>query len=378
MPNTYRAVVIGVSETSTQAALCAEQLLMHHGLDVSDRFAIDGSEVDRTASTAALGGADLVVAIGPAEAVQTPLDAMIDRRLPVVDALFAVRRFRQVGGAALGEAFACGFSGGALVVGVSSEDEAVQLALGLVLPQLAALRGDAEAVAAPAAEDEEELVAEAVEEEVAEEDDTPPPPDHTTTVGGMSLGSSEMRAEGPSLDAAVPGMDNPPGWKRWVFEHEGEVLTGRREELPNSIDELAPVLQILHTCGEQAVLKLGRNKMSLWGWPDLQRPSSKVIAIGWGLPYVEVVALHRDVPTGLAIEEDRALVHQRSVDLGALSKELTGRTLKNTDGELFACEQGTIWVDRDGKIYAWDGKREQMIGTRNQALASLLLGWTQR
>jgi hypothetical protein len=164
-----------------------------------------------------------------------------------------------------------------------------------------------------------------------------------------------------------------------VQAHDAEILRDRREELPNNIDELAPVLQILHTAGEQAVLKIGRNKMSLWGWPDLQRSTSKVIAVGWGLPFVEVVALHRHpTNTGLAIEEERALAGRRSADLDELTKSMTGRRNKNAEGELFAVEKGRFWTQRDSLVYEWDGKKERNVGSIQQALASLLLSWSQR
>ena len=107
MSDSYSTVVIGVSAASETAALRVTAALEAAGLRVTDRHQVDPAELDRTASGATLGGADLVVVTGRAEHIQAPLDAMVDRRVPVFDGLFAVRRFREAGGSALAEAFAC-------------------------------------------------------------------------------------------------------------------------------------------------------------------------------------------------------------------------------------------------------------------------------
>ena len=56
---------------------------------------------------------------------------------------------------------------------------------------------------------------------------------------------------------------------------------------------LASVQDILERAGERAVLQVGEWRYSLWGFPDLRRPTSRVVAISPGGTLGEVVALHR-------------------------------------------------------------------------------------
>ena len=103
---------------------------------------------------------------------------------------------------------------------------------------------------------------------------------------GQKKMSLQMNAELIPPDAgAGEGGAPPSGWQRAIFEIQGEVLRDKREDLPMNVEGLAPFLDVLHSAGEQAVLKVpnGR-KYSIWGWPDLQRPNSKVLAVGWGEP----------------------------------------------------------------------------------------------
>ncbi len=377
MSDTFHAVVVAIGEHAEPAAVQAAKTIESAGHTVTDRHT--GSVEDAMRHVSALGAAgavDVVFVVGADLEQVASISGVLSAPMPVLSAVYAVRRFRQAGGNALGEGFTMGRSHDAVVIAVPADDDATSLVLGLVLPALPSLcGGQAVAVDAAVEEDDEELIAEVVEED----EQAPVEPDHTTVAQGFSLGSSEMRSVGQSIDGAVPGMNFGPGWQKWVQAHGAEILRDRREELPNNIDELAPVLQILHTAGEQAVLKIGRNKMSLWGWPDLQRQTSKVIAVGWGLPFVEVVALHRHpTKTGLAIEEERALAGRRGADLDELTKAMTGRRNKNSEGELFAVEQGRVWTQRDSLVYEWDGKKERNVGSIQQALASLLLSWSQR
>jgi hypothetical protein len=378
MSDTFHAVVIAIGEHAEPAAVQAAKTIESAGHTVTDRHTCTLEDAMRHVSAlGAAGAVDFVCVVGGDGSELAKVSGALTAPLPVLSTVYAVRRFREAGGNALGEGFAMGRSEEAVVIAVPADDGAIALALGLVLPALPALcGGQLVAVNEDAAEDDEELIAEVVEEE---EEAAAVEPDHTTVARGFSLGSSEMRSTGPSIDGAGPGMNFGPGWQKWVQAHDAEILRDRREELPNNIDELAPVLQILHTAGEQAVLKIGRNKMSLWGWPDLQRSTSKVIAVGWGLPFVEVVALHRHpTNTGLAIEEERALAGRRSADLDELTKSMTGRRNKNAEGELFAVEKGRVWTQRDSLVYEWDGKKERNVGSIQQALASLLLSWSQR
>jgi hypothetical protein len=57
---------------------------------------------------------------------------------------------------------------------------------------------------------------------------------------------------------------------------------------------------------------------------------------------------------------------------------VTGRAPPGEGGTLFAVSGDAIWFERDGRVVRWDGTREREEGTPKQALASLVLEWSQR
>jgi hypothetical protein len=215
----------------------------------------------------------------------------------------------------------------------------------------------------------------------------------TRSSGGFSMGASQgitRPVADPEADDYEPkdaegddefGLDIPDrGWKRAVHDLGGRILTRSREDLPMNIQNLAPVVNVLETSGEQAVLKLGTGaRFSLWGWPDLQRPDSKVIAVGWGEPLAEILALHRFPRRhGTVIEERRALVMDQQADVAKVAREVTGRAPPNTDGVLFAVDTDEVWILRGSRVIRWDGSKERDDGSPKQVLSTLVLRWSNK
>jgi len=214
------------------------------------------------------------------------------------------------------------------------------------------------------------------------EEETLPVP--SGTLGGlgrraMSVGlSAEPDAVAPPDEhqGQLPGA----GWVRAVHEIRGTVHYDKREELPQPVEAFAPLIDVLHQAGETAVLSLPSGvRYSLWGYPDLRRPTSKVLALGWGKPLCELLALHRyPVQTGTCVEGAHGQLPLAGAPLGSVAEAVTGREPPELGGSLFAVESDAVYILREGQVYRWDGRREQQHGNVKQALASLVLAWSQR
>lgn len=171
------------------------------------------------------------------------------------------------------------------------------------------------------------------------------------------------------------------GWKRAVYDLKGEIIRGEWPSLPEGIESLSPVMNVLHTAGERALLRLpdGGGDYILYGWPDLRRPNSKVVAVADGKPLAEVVALHR-YPTmsGLCVSGNGGMLLARTFDVEEAGESITGRKPPQWEGYLFAIQGDAIWIERDGQVFKWDGRRETNDGSPKQVLASLMLQWSNR
>lgn len=198
----------------------------------------------------------------------------------------------------------------------------------------------------------------------------------------------QLGQQGLRLDAA-PSPETPPpspedagatGWKLALSALNAEILPGERQPLPPAIEKLAPALNVLETAGEVAAIRLpsGR-RYSLWGWPDLQRPGAKVIAVGEGEPLAEVIALHRyPVLTGICMEAADGVLPATGAPIQELAVALTGRPLRQEVGQLFALSGDAIYLLRGTQVFRWDGRKETQEGTAKQVLATLLLHWSNR
>jgi hypothetical protein len=91
----------------------------------------------------------------------------------------------------------------------------------------------------------------------------------------------------------------------------------------------------------------------------------------------EVLALHRHPsPTGTCTPSGRSTPASDLLP-GPVCVAHTGRA-PSAGGELFAVEGRTVYLKRGTAVFAWDGRQERTMGTTSQALASLVLRWSNR
>ncbi len=121
------------------------------------------------------------------------------------------------------------------------------------------------------------------------------------------------------------------------------------------------------------------SRYALFGFPDLRRKTSKVLAVGSGAPYASVLALHRHpVATGVCVDAGGHWVPARAGDLDEVCERVTGDVPPDGTGVLFAVQGDAVWIEREGQVVKWDGRREVREGTSKQALASLALHWSNK
>jgi len=313
---------------------------------------------------------------------------LFTKTIPGFGELFRQLSFAEVGSAALLSRACAGLIGNAVVFALPGSPNGVELAIKrLILPELGHLvrEVEKEKPVSPAIDVEVEVVPApiATTEAASNEPNRPP------QVARWRLGLSKMvvTARGtmepalPEPPAGATGHDLPDkGWLRAVHDLQGEVVRGRQPDLPPDLEKLAPLMDVLHAAGEVARLKLADGRSyTIYGYPDLQRPNSKVIAVGWGDPLAEVVALHRyPVQAGTSIAGTRGLMPSTAAPVVEVAKAITGAAPKTAGGTLFAVDADATYILRDGRVVRWDGRTERIEGTEKQALVTLAVSWHQR
>lgn len=351
-------------------------------------YASDG----RTRAVIATGG----TGVSKRDVTPEGLYPLLNRELPGFGEIFRVLSFQEVGAAAmLSRAFA-GVSGGMAVFALPGSLSACKLAVNkLILPELAHLchqivREGVEEVPPSFAEALEALGGLSESDLSDDFDDDYAIPDEDTFDGTADEDDREDFVEeeavrGVSLDASQPNQsvrsaeDQGP-WHRWIANQGGIVTRHKRYDLPEVLQNNAPFVQVLHTSGQQAVLQLpnGR-KYSLWGFPDLDRSNSKVLAVGWGSPHGEVVALHRyPTVTATAMDGSTGQAPSRASDVGSICEAVTGSQPKDCTGTLFAVAGDAVWFEQGGSVKRWDGRKLTDEGFPKQVLARLALSWSNR
>lgn len=406
------AHVVVVSSTRTVAedgsGKVIATLLEQHGHQVGSRVVVDDdiAAIRRRVEQLAAADAEVVVLTGGTgltgrDLTPEALEPLFTRTLDGFGELFRWLSYQEIGAAAMLSRAVGGLVGRTLVLALPGSTAACRLAMEkLVLPELRHLvhlsrKDRAPGHAAPvdddwAVDDPSVIDGEPVgvpprdeptlEAEFEEETDALPPPTGTLgRLGGpgrLEIGLSAPEDERPP----DPGAPARSGWQRAVYDLGGEVRHDLREELPPALEKFAPVVNVLEQAGESGVLILPSGvRYSLWGFPDLRRPGSKVLAVGWGSPLAEILALHRHpTPTGACIDERHGLLPHRDRAAGPVAEQITGRPPPGTTGSLVAVTGDAVWFERDGRVVRWDGQREREDGSVKQALASLVLDWSQR
>lgn len=340
---------------------------------VAERFADAGHTVsgpvpvvpsDLPAALGSAPGADVCVVVGgvgPRGLVPGVLAPLFEHPLPGFGELLRALAFTEVGASAVCLRATAGITATGPVYALPDEAAVALLAVDkLILPDL-------DRWALP---------------EVSERASTATPiPFGGASSRSVGLTTSEgPPPPGPANGEAAESDRPPPGWKSAVHALGAELTIGRAEDLPEPIEKLAPVVNVLHTAGEAGTLKLpsGR-RYSVFGWPDLRRDGSKVLAVGWGDPLAEIVALHRHPRSaGTCVSGGSGMLARAEDDVEAVAKQATGRAPPDTSGTLFAMQEGAVWILRGRRVVHWDGDREKDDGNPKQVLSSLTLHWSNR
>lgn len=402
--------VVTVSSTRTAgddaSGDLAASLLGDAGHTVLDRTVVaDDVEQIRTlirglASDGATEVALLTGGTGLSRKDVTPeaLSALFTREVPGFGELFRTLSYQRIGASAMLSRATAGMVDGLLVFALPGSPDAVRLGLEqLILPELAHLLREltkegpapstpgatvAAAQTKPAAKAEK---AEAKPEAKAGKAEVAPAklPEPSGSLGRLgrntfTVGTSQDATPAAAGDSG-PASDLPTGWLRAVYELRGEVTKGTWPEVPEELEKVAPVIDVLHTSGARGTLKLPSGRTyALFGWPNLEA-GAKVLAIASGSPIGEVLALHRyPVITGTSIDESFGLAPKRSEDVGNVAEAVTGRAPKDTSGQLFAVQGDAVIIQRGGKAVRWDGTKEREDGFIKQSLATLVLDWSRR
>lgn len=181
--------------------------------------------------------------------------------------------------------------------------------------------------------------------------------------------------------APSPEPEAPPanGWQAGLVALDGMLDTDAWPALPEGLARLAPVRNVLESAGQ--IGRVTREDGTAWvacGFPDLRRPNSKVLLVREGDPQPEVIALHRHPRrVGAVVFGESPWLPAADLDPDPVAEARTGKPLPEW-GTLFAVEAARVYVIRDGRVRSWDGSKEKDEGTRSQALASLVLRWSQR
>ena len=137
---------------------------------------------------------------------------------------------------------------------------------------------------------------------------------------------------------------------------------------------------MLEQAGEHAsaVLPSGE-RVGLWGFPDLRRPGSRVLAVGGGDGWPEVVALHRyPARVGTGVSREGGWFGGDLWTADQACSEILGAAAPEGVETCFATDQTAVYVLREGAVCAWDGHQERPEGSLNQVLATLALRWSNR
>jgi hypothetical protein len=263
------------------------------------------------------------------------------------------------------------------IVLVAPDDAAVRdAALGL----LAALSG-ADRLSVPVL-DTESIIAVSPSEVIFDDDSDAPEVEAGSSDAPALVSEITTTAPKPTV-ATAPAPTQIPTWQQ-ALDHLGWRLDRERwGQLPDELARMAPVRQILASAGERRLVKAedGKSRVAC-GFPDLRRADAKVITIGietdWeGRPVFELLALHRHPrPTGTCTPAG-AWTPASDLLSAPVCEDRTGRAAPD-GGDLFAVDGAVVHLRRGQTVVAWDGRDDRLMGTASQALASLVLRWSQR
>lgn len=323
-----RTAVLTVSSTRTEAddtsgTIVAGALAMSDHQVVARRIVDDDiEEIQRAVQGLVDDQVDLVVLTGgtgvtPRDVTPEAVEPMFTRVVPGFGELFRMLSFQQVGAAAMLSRAVGGMVGTTVVFALPGSRRACQLAMEqLILPEARHM---------------------------------------------VSLARKEE------------GVGRGQGWQAALKSAGVAIQRDQTEPLPASLP--ASLRALLQEAGEQAVVEVGTWRYSLWGFPDLRRPASKVLAVSAGGTVAEIVALHHHPSqVGTCVRGDGGWLVSRDRPVAEVADVVTG-AVAPAGGSLFAVGKGVVYVERDGRLFRWDGSTERDLGPVVQAASALVQEW---
>jgi hypothetical protein len=205
------------------------------------------------------------------------------------------------------------------------------------------------------------------------------PPPAPMETQALRPGAHAQVSELPGESAPAKPPPGGSGWEAGLLALGGSLDRDRFPPLPEAFERLAPARNVLESAGERGrvLLPNGRSYCA-FGFPDLVRPGAKVLLVGEGEPWPEILALHRHPRrVGTCVDGERGLLPGTDRDPDGPAVERTGAPLPGF-GTLFALDGSAVYTRREAKVWSWDGRKERDEGSPGQVLASLLLRWSQR
>lgn len=183
----------------------------------------------------------------------------------------------------------------------------------------------------------------------------------------------------PTVPTSDAPASPPPPWRQALIRADATLEEGTWEEIPPGMASLSALRNVLEGAGQRARVRFpGGGTGAVLGFPDLSRPSSKVLLVAEGEPYGLLVALHRQPrPAGVAIRGDATWVPDVAADPVSVAEQVTGLPAP-VEGTLFAVEGGLVYLLVGRRVTSWDGRRQRDEGTPESVMASLALRWSQR
>ncbi len=348
-----------------------------HAIVPDDPEAI-GAELDRALGETKIEVVLLTGGTGLSTRDCTPavVRARLDREIVGFGELFRSLSFAEIGAAAMLSSAVGGIAKGKQVFALPGSTAACTLAMEkLILPELGHIAGELrKETALP------KRTSEAVRPVMRSRTTPDPLPEFALPAPAAMepprKGTDVVQvAAEPLPEAAAPA----PGWQAAIAALGGRLVPAGGAALPEALAAIPAAIDVLNsaTARMKLVCDDGRSWL-VFGYPDLLRPSSKVIAVREALPIAEVVALHRwPARVGLCNELSDSLLPSAEASVAEVSEARCGKPWPE-EGSLFAVEAAAVWVQQRRYVRKWDGKRPGPEDNVGPAIGSLLLSWSQR
>ena len=313
-----------------------EAVIVPDNMVAISRFIVECSDNPKVAAVILSGGTGLSKHDVTYEAVSR----LLDKEMPGFGEIFRSLSFKSIGAKAMKSRALAGTMGSLVIFAIPGSPKAVDLAIdSLIAPQASNIVWELSKTP---------KLIEKLEEST--EDEEP-----------LELSENEPKV----------------GWQRSLADLRGTIEFGSPPTLPGWLEGVAPAKELLESSGQQGIVKLPFGEYQAFGFPDLSRPSARVILASTLSTRGEIIALHRmPVPTGIsALRLGGMLPYCGHLSRAAL--KLTGKEYPG-DGRLFAVESDTIHVIDKGNVVTWDGHTVTPVGVEGSALGSLLLRWSQK